>query len=502
MWNPPVDPKRRRFESSCWLVALLALACGSGKPNAPTPLPAPATVCTPLPPVDVSASANVVGTGTVASCTEASLANALASAGKIRFDCGGAPVTIPITQVHAIDADTVIDGAGLVTLDAGGKTRMFEVALGVSLTLQRLTFQNASVADEGSVIHAPYQGVTLTVIDCVFRDNTCTDVGQDIGGAIATYEADLHISGAVFSGNRGSNGGAIRVISSNLDVVNTTFAGNLATGTGGNGSGGQGGIGGAVYVDAASDQRTPTLSLCGDTFQDNQAGTQGGGVFFFMHPGQSASVASSGFLGNQITGDGGLGGGLYAQGGPLAVVASTFSKNTSTLHAGGVFLGSDTPATFTNCTVEGNTASLTDGNGGGLWTGDAEVHVDHCTLADNQAHYGPGLFAGGSTTLTGSLFANNGGNQWGGKNCAGTYLEGGGNVQFAAGIDNASDVPCTSGVLLGDPKLSPLADNGGPTQTMAITPGSAAEGVASVCPATDQRGNARHAPCDSGAFEL
>jgi hypothetical protein len=248
--------------------------------------------------------------------------------------------------------------------------------------------------------------------------------------------------------------------------------------------------------------RAPTLTLCGDTFQDNQAGNQGGGVFFFMHPGQSATVSSSGFLGNAITGEGGLGGGLYAQGGPLTVSASTFSKNVSTLHAGGVFLGSDTPATFINCTVEGNTASLTEGNAGGLWTGDAEVSLQSCTLAGNQAHYGPGLFAGDNTTLTGTLFADNGGNEWGGKNCAGTYLEGGGNVEFITGA-TASDTPCTPNAAFGDPKLSALADNGGPTPTMAIGAGGAADGAAgSTCPDTDQRGEARSAPCDAGAFEL
>ena len=488
---------------ACSLVmALLTLACGSTSPDSQTP-PAPDVVCTaPVALVDVSGSSNVVGTGTADSCTEAALSAALETAGKIHFNCGSGPVVIPVTHEHAVDQDTVLDGAATVTLDGGGSTRIFEVAIGVSLTLQRLTFQHASVADEGSVVHAPYEGVKLTVVDCVFKDNACTDVGQDIGGAIATYEADLVISGTVFSGNRGSNGGAIRVISSNLDIVNTTFSGNVATGTGGNASGGEGGIGGAVYVDAASDKRTPKLTLCGDTFEDNQAGIQGGGVFFFMHPGQSASVASSAFTANRITGDDGLGGGLYAQGGPLAVSATTFAKNVSTLHAGGVFLGSDTPATFTNCTVEGNTASLTDGNAGGLWTGDEEVSVTSCTLANNQAHYGPAIFGGDNTTLTANVIANNGGNQYGGTNCAGTYGDGGGNVEFITGESN-SDTPCASGEAYGDPKLSDLTDNGGSTQTMAIGAGGAADGAAgSACPDTDQRGEARAAPCDSGAFEL
>jgi hypothetical protein len=49
--------------------------------------------------------------------------------------------------------------------------------------------------------------------------------------------------------------------------------------------------------------------------------------------------------------------------------------------------------------------------------------------------------------------------------------------------------------------LSPLADNGGPTETMALPTGSPAIDVAVTCDGYDQRGTPRAAPCDSGAFE-
>jgi hypothetical protein len=59
-----------------------------------------------------------------------------------------------------------------------------------------------------------------------------------------------------------------------------------------------------------------------------------------------------------------------------------------------------------------------------------------------------------------------------------------------------------------DPMLARLADNGGPTETQALKPGSPAidHGGTSAngCPATDQRGVLRpQGPaCDIGAFEL
>jgi len=57
-----------------------------------------------------------------------------------------------------------------------------------------------------------------------------------------------------------------------------------------------------------------------------------------------------------------------------------------------------------------------------------------------------------------------------------------------------------------DPKLGPLADNGGPTPTHALLMGSPAIDAAdpSSCPHTDQRGAPRPSglACDIGAYEL
>ncbi len=55
-----------------------------------------------------------------------------------------------------------------------------------------------------------------------------------------------------------------------------------------------------------------------------------------------------------------------------------------------------------------------------------------------------------------------------------------------------------------DPRLGPLADNGGPTLTLALLTGSPAIDAGLDCPAVDQRGVARpQGPgCDIGAFEL
>ena len=82
-----------------------------------------------------------------------------------------------------------------------------------------------------------------------------------------------------------------------------------------------------------------------------------------------------------------------------------------------------------------------------------------------------------------------------------TVSDGGTNLQFPG-------TTCSLSITSADPLLGPLANNGGPTQTMAIPAGSpAVDANTEICPptpATDQRGVARpQGPaCDIGAFEL
>jgi len=68
----------------------------------------------------------------------------------------------------------------------------------------------------------------------------------------------------------------------------------------------------------------------------------------------------------------------------------------------------------------------------------------------------------------------------------------------------ASNTPA-GGDSFTDPEFGPLADNGGPTLTMALLPGSPAidAGNTSLAPVTDQRGFPRPAglAADIGAFE-
>ena len=89
------------------------------------------------------------------------------------------------------------------------------------------------------------------------------------------------------------------------------------------------------------------------------------------------------------------------------------------------------------------------------------------TLAGNSANSGGGIYSTveyGRATLKNTIVANSPT----GKNCAGDagdLTDGGGNLSYP------SDGTCFG--IHGDPKLGPLQNNGGPTQTMGLGPGSA-----------------------------
>jgi hypothetical protein len=134
------------------------------------------------------------------------------------------------------------------------------------------------------------------------------------------------------------------------------------------------------------------------------------------------------------------------------------------------------------------------------------VNVTNVTFAANDADYGPAIFKGreGTVTLTNVIMSNNTtANEYSAVACHETFGDGGGNIQWPDVKNNGNaDTPCAAGVTFADPRLEPLADNGGSTETMALPVGSPAINVSDDCPDYDQRGESRVGRCDSGAFEF
>ena len=167
--------------------------------------------------------------------------------------------------------------------------------------------------------------------------------------------------------------------------------------------------------------------------------------------------------------------------------------------------GASNPITLINNTITGNTAGTADGQGlgGGIFFdtsfapgGDAPADFINNTIAGNRAlgddGQGGGLYittaSGEIPSVLNTIIANN--RAAAGKDCHDHPVSNGYNLERHKSCDfsTASDQQNT------DPKLKPLANNGGPTKTMAIGKGSPAKnkGADIGCPSEDQRGV--HAP--------
>ena len=146
-----------------------------------------------------------------------------------------------------------------------------------------------------------------------------------------------------------------------------------------------------------------------------------------------------------------------------------------------------------NTTISGNTVAqpaLFYLNGANVW-------VEQSTIANNGPAQGMGMVDSptkdGMVQLRNSILANNGT-----QNCYNTY----GFTYMGANI--SSDWSCGEvGITVADPKLSPLANNGGPNMTHAISFTSPAYNSGIDCQWNDdQRYVIRDTKCDVGAFEF
>jgi len=511
-WRPLflyLVPKSDRKQSSvAFLSAFIAAVCLFAGPH-------------------VARAAGVVGTGTAASCTEMALNGALAGGGLVTFKCGASQVTITVTGTKTISATTTIDGGGLITIsggrsvgvfsvNAGGAAAtptpaatpvlVFSVNTGVTFTVQNLTIANGqgtggssggianNVGGTLTVTNSTLSGNggggidnggTLTVTNSTFSGNS-TDPGYGGGGIANLASGTLTINNSTFSGNHSDGGGGI-YNDGMLTVTNSTFSGNVAT----NGGGG-------IYNYAG------TMRVSGSTFSGNSTvgySSDGGAIV----NGGTLTITNSTFSGNSVSaGDSGRGGGI-TNGGTLTITNSTFSGNTVSGfggRGGGIANGGD--LTVTNSTFSDNGAPDQFGQGGGIFNVGGTLSVTNSTFFDNGVGSGgSGGGISGSATLRNTILAHNGGN------CAGGITDGGHN------LDDGTSCGFTANGSLSntDPKLAAgLANNGGPTQTIALQAGSPAinAGDESVCAAApvnnvDQRGYIRPGidatRCSIGAYE-
>ena len=187
----------------------------------------------------------------------------------------------------------------------------------------------------------------------------------------------------------------------------------------------------------------------------------------------------------------------------LAVIDTTVAGNIAPGamgEGGGINAETGAVLNVTNSTISGNTATADGGGIRVVGLNQPTVNVLSSTITANTAANGGGTFpeAGNTVNLKGSILAGNTGTV-SAPDCGGVLTSQGHNlIGNPAGCTISNQQP--TDIVGPNPGLGPLADNGGPTQTHALTPGSLAiDAGPPDAPPTDQRGVPRST--DIGAYE-
>ncbi len=393
-----------------------------------------------------------------------SLAAAIATANKnnqantITFSlpASSTPPTIGLNAelTDTAGTQTITGPPGGITISGGGGSRVFKIDGGVTATLSGLTITGGTVA---------------------YLE------GGDQGGGLANYGTAILVDCTI--------------------TGNSTMAGSEDSDTVGYANGG--GVfnqGNATLIDCLVSDNSTYAGGWSTRYNFGYGGGDGGGLYNIG----SATLTDCTITGNSA----GSGGGLYnGVGATLNLTACTVSANYATGH--GQFSNSYNirSATLTDCTITGNSAAI----GGGPDNGDrATLNLIARTATAINLHGAGGLSNYyGSATLTDTIIAGNtnfsGTDDIGGSSTvSGTYnLIGTGG---AGGLTNGTDHNIVL-KSLSDLGLAPLGSYGGPTQTMALLPGTAAvgKGSASVSgvaiPNTDEAGCRCRAQSNIGAFQ-
>ena len=446
---------------------------------------------------------------------------------------------------------TVSDNSSTINVTDSGGGGIFSA--GGSTILTNCTISGNSAADSGGGLFSV--GGTTTLTDCTLSGNSAVRAG---GGRFNLFGTATLTDCTVSSNSAGADGGVF--------VYGVTFTLTNCTVSGNSGRAGGGGLDlefaattltnctvsdNSAYYGRGVTNQYGTATLTNSTVNSNKASGPGGGLY---NKSGALTMTNTTVSGNSATGGGGVfanrvtfaltnctvsgnsavgnGGGVFASGGTFALTNCTVSDNSAGISGGGVFTIAGTTLTATKSDISGKTARL---DCGGLYTNGTTTLTD-CTISGNSAgNLGGGLANfGGMTTLTNCTVSGNSAVSRGGglDNFYGNVTLGNTIVAVntaATGPDASGGITSLGNNLVGktdaskgwvasdltgtvatplNPLLAPLGSYGGPTQTMALLPGSPAldAGNNALIPAgvtTDQRG----LPCvvngtvDIGAFE-
>src|SRR6476620_7970190 len=403
----------------------------------------------------------------------------------------GGPGSLRQALAQANDGDTINfdPSVNLVTLTTA--ELVITKSITISASPQMVTVQRAPQAPEFRIFHV-IPGHSVEINGLTISGGHITG---DNGGGILNDNSTLTMAHCTVNGNAivsaSTNNSAGGICNSGTMTLNQVIVNN-------NNAifGGDGGVpsGGGI-------SNTGTMIIIAGTVQSNMGFWSAGGI---DNTGMLTITGST--ISNNQTGNpghfGGSGGGIV-NGGTMTIQDSTISGNRA---FGGDLQGgegggiSGNNNTITNSTITGNSAL----RGGGVAGGG---NIAHTTFSNNSASRD-----GGALYLTSPLEL---GNTILKAGTSGVNIFNNGGSLITHGYNMSSDNG--GGFLNGpgaqintDPLLGPLQDNGGPTFTHALLPGSPAidSGDPNFTPPPyyDQRGpvfwRMRNGRIDVGSFEV
>jgi hypothetical protein len=374
-------------------------------------------------------------------------------------------------------------GSAVLSISGGDASPIFRINF-VNVSISGLTLTHGRVLD-GYGAAIDNQSSSTLILDQV----------------VISYNNALNATGS------GGYGGAI-INSGSLIISNSTLSYNTATNQGG-----------ALY-----DYYSAGLQMSNVIVDHNQAITEDGGGLFIRGsstPGTPPTVLLDrvSITNNSADANEGEGGGIWSE--DSITIMNSLIANNSAYYSGGLLIkDAKYPAgiTITNTTITGNTSI--DGASGLLISfaqSSSEALLNNLTIVNNQstALVGGGGIAIGSTGVTGvqnTIIAGNTSNGATPDDCYGPINSQDYNlIQTTTGCTITGS--STHNIYGVSPQLAALAQNGGPTQSMALMAGSPAIDAGNpltpgpgtnACESLDQRGitRPRGMLCDIGAYEL
>ncbi len=460
-------------------------------------------------------AAGTVGTGTPDSCDEPALRSTLIGGGLVKFDCGMGHHTIVLTEELVISDDTMIDGNGRISISGG--SALWESFPTVEEFLKLATTRVIRI-DQDAVVELHNIVIRDGIAGFVLIEDEWAD---GFGGGIRN-EGDLKIVNSRVTGNFAYGFGAGIYNRGNLTVVGSLISENLGTGIANHG--------GHVEILQSTIKGSTRLNrLPAFLTRDVEAG---GGIHTSNdksgrdpNPASPDGIGSLRVLDTTVSGfRAKRGAGIFVEGHDAEIVNSTFAENTASAEGSSIYFQCIDFEYASRCTINRDGARpkwiLTHVTSFGNRIDETEATVTSIPLDLDLKSYGIVFEGIGDIELNSNILSMNSLHEDG---CAirrgyGTRP----NLHFVSNGKNLfaqhgyAPIPCPiddRDLRNVNPRFVArgLADNGGPTETIALRDDSPAIDTGGLdCPSIDQRGQPRPQDgdpttpigCDIGAFEV